>query len=55
MGGQGIEPNKTIPELDGKLFFVADDLRAILDIMGVFKDTRYLKGLEMTSCVQNII
>lgn len=42
----GIESSKTIPEHGTELFYVADDLRAILDIMGVYKDIKYLRGFR---------
>lgn len=45
-GEWGIESGKHIPEHGDEVFYVADDLRAILDIMGVYKDTRYLKGFK---------
>ena len=43
-GDWGIEPNKRIPE-HTELYNVADDLRAILDIL-VDGNTRYLRGFR---------
>lgn len=44
-GTWGIESHKTIPEHEG-FYYVADDMRSILDLMGVYGRLRFLKGFR---------
>lgn len=44
-GNWGIESGKRIPEHKG-IYNVADDMRSVLDLMGVFGRLRFLKGFK---------